>query len=242
MAFHIRSSVEKPEKLFGHVWCSPPSMEFSRQEYQSGLPFPSPGDLPNPGIESRSSALQADTLSSEPPGEPTDTRMRLSKSRHIKIEKAINYNLICWFFGGKFNPKAWHFGAAVKVRASKGATFAVICKCYYFPSIPIPHSMPLRLQNQTRCPSKAPYQSPFSLLHLFVFSLFFLSICKIYRGTGWYDGRTLGSGAPQTWIWILDTNVPITLGFPWQYLSILRLFSSTVRDNRNIIWLSEAWE
>ena len=43
-----------------------PSMGFSRQEYQSGLPFPSPGDLPNPGIESRSPALQADTLPSEP--------------------------------------------------------------------------------------------------------------------------------------------------------------------------------
>ena len=43
-------------------------MEFSRQEYWSGLPFPSPGDLPNPGIELKSSALQADALPSEPPG------------------------------------------------------------------------------------------------------------------------------------------------------------------------------
>lgn len=108
--------------------------------------------------------------------------------------------------------------------------------------LPFPPPMPLRLQSQTRCPSKVPYQSAFSLLHLCVFSLFFLSICKIYRGTGWYDGRTLGSGAPQIWIWILGTNVPVILGFPWQYLSFLRLFSSTVRDNRNIIWLSEAWE
>ena len=38
------------------------SMEFSRQEYQSGLPFPSPGDLPDPGIEPRSPELQADAL------------------------------------------------------------------------------------------------------------------------------------------------------------------------------------
>ena len=44
-----------------------PSMGFSRQEYWSGVPFPSPGDLPNPGIEPRSPALQADTLTSEPP-------------------------------------------------------------------------------------------------------------------------------------------------------------------------------
>ena len=50
---------------------APQSMEFSRQEHWSGLPFPSPGDLPNPVIEPRSPALQADTLQSEPPGKPT---------------------------------------------------------------------------------------------------------------------------------------------------------------------------
>ena len=46
------------------------SMEFSRPEYWSGQPFPSPGDLPNPGIQSRSPALQADSLPAEPQGEP----------------------------------------------------------------------------------------------------------------------------------------------------------------------------
>ena len=46
---------------------APPSMGLSRQEYWSGLPFPSPGDLPDPGIEPRSPALQADALPSEPP-------------------------------------------------------------------------------------------------------------------------------------------------------------------------------
>ena len=46
------------------------SMEFSRQEYWSGLPFASPGDLPNPGTEPRSSALWANSLTSEPPGKP----------------------------------------------------------------------------------------------------------------------------------------------------------------------------
>ena len=49
---------------------APPSMEFSRQQYWSGVPFPSPGDLPDPGIEPRSPALRADTLPSEPPGNP----------------------------------------------------------------------------------------------------------------------------------------------------------------------------
>ena len=46
-------------------------MGFSSQEYWSGLPFPSPGDLPDPGIEPGSPALQADTLPSEPPGHMT---------------------------------------------------------------------------------------------------------------------------------------------------------------------------
>ena len=47
---------------------APPSMGFSRQEYWSGLPFPSPGDLPDTGIEPRSPTLLADALPSEPPG------------------------------------------------------------------------------------------------------------------------------------------------------------------------------
>ena len=53
--------------------CSPPGssfMGFSKQEYRSGLPFPSPGDLPYPGIEPGSPALQADCLPSEAPGKP----------------------------------------------------------------------------------------------------------------------------------------------------------------------------
>ena len=59
-------------RLFVTPWTvayqAPLSMEFSRQEYWSGLPFPSPGDLPDPGIEPRSPALQADALLSELPG------------------------------------------------------------------------------------------------------------------------------------------------------------------------------
>ena len=60
--------------LFATPWTvahqAPVSMGFSRQEYWSGLPFPSPGDLPNPGIKPRSPALQAEALSSEPLGKP----------------------------------------------------------------------------------------------------------------------------------------------------------------------------
>ena len=49
--------------------CDP--MEFSRPEYWSGYPFPSLGDLPNPGIEPRSPTLQGDSLPAEPPGKPS---------------------------------------------------------------------------------------------------------------------------------------------------------------------------
>ena len=49
------------------------SMGFYRQKYWNGLPFPSPGDLPNPGIEPRSPELQADPLLTEPPGKLTVT-------------------------------------------------------------------------------------------------------------------------------------------------------------------------
>ena len=61
--------------LFATPWTiaykAPLSMEFSRQEYWNGLPFPSPGDLPDPGIEPGSPALQADALPSEPPEKST---------------------------------------------------------------------------------------------------------------------------------------------------------------------------
>ena len=59
-------------RLFATPWTvayqAPPSMGFSRQEYWSGLPFLSPGDLPDTGIELRSPAFQADALTSEPAG------------------------------------------------------------------------------------------------------------------------------------------------------------------------------
>ena len=63
-------------RLFTIPWTvtyqAPQSMGFTRQEYWSGLLFPSPGDLPNPGTEPRSPALQTDALPSEPLGKPPD--------------------------------------------------------------------------------------------------------------------------------------------------------------------------
>ena len=63
-------------------------MGFSRQEYWSGLPFPSPGDLPDPGIEPGSPALQEDALTSEPPMEP-------SKGSRLSFQvKDLNYKIV----------------------------------------------------------------------------------------------------------------------------------------------------
>ena len=69
-------------------------MGFSRQEYWSGLSFPSPGYLPNPGTKPASPVLQADSLPSEPPGKktvkiivnsPYDYHTHFFRSRHVKI-------------------------------------------------------------------------------------------------------------------------------------------------------------
>ena len=64
-------------RLFATPWTvayqASPSTEFFKQEYWSGLPFPSPGDLPDPGIEPETPELQSDALPSEPPGKPVPT-------------------------------------------------------------------------------------------------------------------------------------------------------------------------
>ena len=64
------SSSLQPVKSLAH-W-HPLSMEFSRQKYWSELSFPSPGDLPDGGVEPTSPTLQVDSLLSEPPGEPEE--------------------------------------------------------------------------------------------------------------------------------------------------------------------------
>ena len=66
-------------------------MEFSRQEYRGGLPFPSPGDLPDPGIGTRSPASEADSLLSEPLGKPSNF-----------LQIWVVMKLITWHF-----PRPW---------------------------------------------------------------------------------------------------------------------------------------
>ena len=81
-------------QLFVITWTvacpAPLSMEISRQEYWSGLPFPSPGYLPNPGIKPRSSALQADSLPTELLGKPMTNIDSLLKSRDITLSTRVH--------------------------------------------------------------------------------------------------------------------------------------------------------
>ena len=79
---------------------APLPMEFSRQEYWTGLPFPSPGDLLDPGIKPASPALQADSLSSEPPEKP------IHEVASIKGSVVKNESWSCPFYscgGGTFS-------------------------------------------------------------------------------------------------------------------------------------------
>ena len=72
------------------VYQAPQSMKFSRQEYWSGLPFSSLGDLPDPGIKLGSPALQGEALSSEPPGIP---KFRLKLKKVGKTTRPFRYDL-----------------------------------------------------------------------------------------------------------------------------------------------------
>ena len=70
-------------------------MEFSRPKYWSGLPFLSPGDLPDPGTEPESPALQVDSLLSEPPGK---VLMSLRKEISVSAQAGTQQQ---WYFGGR---------------------------------------------------------------------------------------------------------------------------------------------
>ena len=91
-------------QLFATSWTvayqAPPSMGFPRQEYWSGVPFPSPGDLSDPGIEPRSPTLQAEFLPAELRGKPKNTGVgNLSLLQGIFPTQELNQGLLQrWFF------------------------------------------------------------------------------------------------------------------------------------------------
>ena len=80
------SVVPNSETPWTETHQAPLSMRFSRQGYWRGLPFPFPGDLPNPGIEPGSPALQAYSLLTELPGKPINRIMALNYSISVFIE------------------------------------------------------------------------------------------------------------------------------------------------------------
>ena len=92
--------------LFATPWTvayqAPPSMGSFRQEYWSGLPFPFPGDLSDPGIKPRSPSLQADTLLSEPPGKPGDNPVMHNSVDTRPFSENFCLYLFAEFFMGQF--------------------------------------------------------------------------------------------------------------------------------------------
>ena len=87
MKVKLLSHVRLFETLWTLAYQAPLSMGFSRQEYWSGLPFSSLRDLPNPGIEAGSPALQADALPSEPPGKARNTVTNSMKTLKMVLVK-----------------------------------------------------------------------------------------------------------------------------------------------------------
>ena len=93
MIHTFKKKVTQSVRLFVTPWTIQ-SIEFSRSEYWSGQPFPSPGDLPNPGIEPRFPALPVDSLPAEPPGKPKNTGMgSLSLLQQIFLTQDSNRGL-----------------------------------------------------------------------------------------------------------------------------------------------------
>ena len=81
------------------AYLAPPSMEFSRQEYWSRLTFPSPGDLPDPGIEPGSPTFQADALTSEPPVKPLSEwkhKINIAQENTLLLKSAYIHEVLIY--------------------------------------------------------------------------------------------------------------------------------------------------
>jgi len=110
---------------------APLSMGFSMQEFWSGLPFPSPGDLPDPGIEPRSPTLQADTLTSAPPGKPLNTRIQSLRKPPIETQPSTN---IKDFKGGK-EARLKEEGGGGGTGGAKGVALQTSPATYRYPGV-----------------------------------------------------------------------------------------------------------
>ena len=93
LGVHQKSKSLSYVRLFATTWTIQ-STEFARPEYWTGYPFPSPGDLPNPGIKPRSPTLQADSLPAEPQGKPQFIK---SYTLNMYSFLHVNHTSIKWF-------------------------------------------------------------------------------------------------------------------------------------------------
>ena len=131
----------KKVKLLSHVqlfaipWTiayqAPPSMGFSRQEYWSGLPFPFPGYFPDPGIEPRSPALQADALPSEPPGRRTPAECPIIQLNSDTVYPKIASDSQVDGSAHKTappTPSSWSTGYRLEIALNFSLGFKVNCK------------------------------------------------------------------------------------------------------------------
>ena len=121
---HMCSVAQSRLTLCDHQ--APLSMGFSRQEYWSGLPCPPPGDLPDPGIEPRSSALQAHSSPAEPPAKPKNTGVgSLSLLQGVFLTQGLNLHLLCLLHG--------QAGSSPAELPGKPILYIVVCVCYGLP-------------------------------------------------------------------------------------------------------------
>ena len=102
-------------RLFATPWTiahqAPLSMGFSRQEYCSGLPFPSPGNLPDPGIEPGSPALQVDYLPTESPGKPYKDPQKVCVLQECKAGKITDTGIRMMFLAFTVSPFVFFFSS-----------------------------------------------------------------------------------------------------------------------------------
>ena len=155
---------------------APLSIESSRQEQWSGLPFPSPGHLPNPGIEPGSPALQTDSLPSELPGKPK-TEVQFLWFFFIILCQFQVYNIVSLYFYGLYT--------SFKLITKQWVYFPVLGNISLLPIYFI-HTC-LRLLILYPCLAAPPFFSPLVATSLFsisvnLFLFCYLHVCFISQG------------------------------------------------------------
>ena len=116
-------------RLFATPWTvayqAPQSMGFSRQEYWNGLPFPSPGDLSNPGIKPGSPALQADALPSEPPGK---TSVQFSSVQSLSHVRLFETPLIAAHQASLSITNSWSLLKLIPIKSVMPSNHLILCR------------------------------------------------------------------------------------------------------------------